>query len=589
MSGRGRRWTHGPSFEDGGVRFRLWAPGQERVSLALECPDSHIPMDRRGDGFFEVFVEGLGDRALYRFELADGTRVPDPASRFQPGDVHGPSQTIEHDAWRWREGWRGRDWDDVVLYELHIGAFTPEGDFAGAARKLDHLVELGATAVEIMPVADFRGRWNWGYDGAYPYAPDASYGRPEDFKSFVEAAHSRGIAVLLDVVYNHFGPDGNYLSLYAPSFFTTRHRTPWGDAINFDGPNARPVRDFFIENAEYWIETFRLDGLRLDAAHSIRDDSRPDIVDELAARLRTHTGRPIHLVIENENNEPQRLVRRGREPLLYTGQWNDDVHHALHVAATREKHGYYVDYGQTELLGRSLAEGFAFQGEVSPYRETPRGGPSAELPPSAFVAFIQNHDQIGNRAAGERLNALASAAVVRALASVYLLLPQTPMLFMGEEWAAEQPFPFFCDFDDDLAEAVRRGRREEFARFPDFTDSSGVARIPDPIAAATFLSAKLDWSRVDADHLGFYRAALAARRRHIRPLLPQIERGGEASAFGEQAVRVVWRAGGRRLTLDANLSELRVVFPETSGAFWGCGQTDREFAPWSARWSVTPA
>ncbi len=249
--------------------------------------------------------------------------------------MHGPSETIDHEAYLWRDDWRGLAWDDVVLYEFHIGAFTPEGTFAAATTKLDHLVELGVTAVEIMPVGDFRGRRGWGYDGVYPYAPDASYGRPEDFKTFVEAAHRRGVAVLLDVVYNHFGPEGNYLSSYAPNFFTRRHRTPWGEAINFDGPDARPVRDFFIENAEYWIDSFHLDGLRLDAVHAIRDGGRPDIIDELAARIRSRFDRPVHLLVENENNEPERLVRRRREPALYTAQWNDDVHHVLHVAATQ--------------------------------------------------------------------------------------------------------------------------------------------------------------------------------------------------------------------------------------------------------------
>ncbi len=589
MDGGARRWTHGPSFEEGGIRFRLWAPAEERVSLALESRGSTIPMERRDGGFFEVFVEGIGAGALYRFELSDGTLVPDPASRFQPQDVHGPSEAIDHEAYRWREPWPGRAWDDVVLYELHIGAFTPEGTFAAAAGKLDHLVELGATAVEIMPVGDFRGRWGWGYDGVYPYAPHASYGRPEEFKAFVEAAHSRGVAVLLDVVYNHFGPEGNYLSLYAPDFFARRHRTPWGEAINFDGATARPVRDFVIDNAEYWIDAFRLDGLRLDAVHSIKDDSRPDIIDELAQRLRSRCARTIHLLIENENNEPQRLVRRGRKPILYTAQWNDDVHHVLHVAATHDKSGYYADYGETKLLARALAEGFAYQGEISPYRGARRGASSAKLPPGAFVAFIQNHDQIGNRASGERLSAIASTAAVRALASVYLLLPQTPMLFMGEEWAAEEPFPFFCDFDGDLAEAVRCGRRKEFARFPEFADPERAAKIPDPIAEATFLSAKLDWSRIDADRLGFYRAALAARRQHVRPLLPNVERGGEGAVLSEQTVRVVWRAGDRRLTLDANLSDGRVVVPETTGVFWRCGETEGAFGPWSVRWSVGAA
>jgi maltooligosyltrehalose trehalohydrolase len=583
------RWTHGPSFEEGGIRFRLWAPAQKRVSLALEGRGSRIPMKECDDGFFEVFVEGIGAGALYRFELSDGMQVPDPASRFQPQDVHGPSETVDHEAYRWSERWPGRAWDDVVLYELHIGAFTPEGTFADAAHKLDHLVEFGATAIEIMPVADFRGRWGWGYDGVFPYAPDAVYGRPEHFKALVEAAHQRGVAVLLDVVYNHFGPEGNYLSSYAPDFFTSRHRTPWGEAIDFDGPTARPVRDFVIENAEYWIDAFRLDGLRLDAVHAIKDDSRPDIVDELGARLRSRFDRTIHLLLENENNEPQRLVRYRRKPLLYTAQWNDDVHHVLHVAATHESSSYYADYGDTKLLARALAEGFAYQGELSSHRGAARGAPSADLPPGAFVAFIQNHDQIGNRAFGERLSAIASPAAVRALASVYLLLPQTPMLFMGEEWAAGQPFPFFCDFDGDLAEAVRSGRRAEFARFPEFADPQQAAKIPDPIAESTFLSAKLDWSRIDAERLAFYRAALAARREHVRPLLPEIEHGGRSSVFSEQAVRVVWQAGPRRLTLDANLADGRVAFPETTGVFWRCGDTEAEFGPWSVRWSVEAA
>ena len=586
MNGGAQRWTHGPSFEPNGVCFRLWAPAQERVSLALESREATIPMERREGGFFQVSVDGIGAGALYRFALPDGTRVPDPASRFQPQDVHGASETIDHQAHRWRDHWSGRAWDDVVLYELHIGAFTPEGSFASAARKLDHLAELGVTAVEIMPVADFRGRWGWGYDGVYPYAPDASYGRPEDFKGFVEAAHQRGIAVLLDVVYNHFGPEGNYLRSYAPDFFTDRHRTPWGDAINFDGAGARAVRDFVIENAEYWIEAFRLDGLRLDAAHTIKDNSQPDIIDELAARLRSRFARPIHLLLENENNEPKRLVRREGRPVLYTAQWNDDAHHVLHVAATGERSGYYRDYGETKLLARALAEGFAFQGEISPHRGAPRGGPSAALPPRAFVVFLQNHDHIGNRAFGERLGALASAAALRALASVYLLLPQTPMLFMGEEWGADQPFPFFCDFEGELAEAVREGRRKEFSRFPEFADPALAAKIPDPAARETFLSAKLDWDRIDPERLAFYRAALAARRAYVRPLLPKIERGGDAAVLGEQAVRVVWRAGGERLTLDANLSDDAIAFPPATGVFWRCGKTEDAFGPWSVRWSL---
>ncbi len=546
-------------------------------------------MASKENGFFEILVDGLSAGARYMFALSTGEHVPDPASRFQPDDVGGPSELIDSGAYRWQESWAGRAWDETVLYELHVGAFTLQGTFAAAAVKLDHLADLGVTAVEIMPVSDFKGRWNWGYDGAFPYAPDASYGRPEDFKAFVEAAHERGIAVLLDVVYNHFGPEGNFIRLYAPDFFTSRHKTPWGDAIQLDGAESRPVRDFFIENAEYWIEEFHLDGLRLDAVHAIKDDSRPDLLDELAARIRTRFSRPIHLILENEDNVPQRLTRHCGKADLYTAQWNDDIHHVLHVAATQETNGYYAAYGSTELLGRAIAEGFAYQGEMMPYRNAPRGGPSAGLPPTAFVSFIQNHDQIGNRAFGERLNFLAAPEAIRALASVYLLTPQIPMLFMGEEWGATQPFLFFCDFGGELAEAVRKGRREEFARFPEFADPDRVAKIPDPCAEATFLASKLDWSRIDPAHLAYYRELLKTRREFVQPLLPSLHHGGEALVVGEQAVRVIWQADARRLVLDANLSSNPVVFPETdANPFWLCGEAGASFKPWTVRWGFDP-
>jgi maltooligosyltrehalose trehalohydrolase len=582
------KWTHGPSFEEGGICFRLWAPKEERIALVIDGRDP-VAMDRKGNGFHKTLLNGLPAGARYMFALSSGQRVPDPASRFQPDDVGGPSEVIDPRSYHWRESWAGREWRDFVLYELQVGAFSSQGTFAGAVLKLDHLAALGVTAVEIMPVSDFKGRWNWGYDGAFLYAPDASYGRPEDFKAFIEAAHQRGIAVLLDVVYSHFGPEGNFLPLYAPDFFTSRHKTPWGDAIQFDGPNSGPVRDFFIENAEYWIEEFHLDGLRFDAVHAIKDDSRPDLLDELVSRVRARFSRPIHLLLENESNDPHRLTRHGGEAKLYTAQWNDDIHHVLHVAATHESSGYYAAYGSTELLGKAIAEGFAYQGEMMPYRNAPRGGPSAGLPPSAFVSFIQNHDQIGNRAFGERLNVLAPLEAVRALASVYLLAPQIPMLFMGEEWGARQPFLFFCDFSGELAEAVRKGRREEFSRFPEFSDPQRVAKIPDPCAEATFLASKLDWSRIDLTHLAYYRELLKTRRDFVQPLLPSIRRGGEAVVVGERALRVVWRADERRLVLDINLSSSRVEFPTTGvRPFWLCGDAGASFGPWTVRWGLDP-
>ena len=527
MSHSAQHLNQGATLEADGVRFRLWAPGCDSVALLLEVDGRAVPMRKQPGGFYDVFVDDVGAGTLYRYQLPDGLKVPDPASRYQPQDVHGPSEVTDPNAYDWTESWRGRPWNEIVLYELHVGAFTPEGTFRATIAKLDHLVGLGVTAIEIMPISDFPGGRNWGYDGVLPYAPDSSYGRPDDLKALVEAAHARGIAVILDVVYNHFGPDGNYLPVYAPTFFTDRHKTPWGPAINYDGPHAEPVREFIICNALYWIEEFHLDGLRLDAVHSIMDDSDKHLLDELAERVHASDDRPLHLLLENEDNDPTRLLRVDGAPVHYTAQWNDDVHHVLHAAATHERTGYYADYeGNTDLLGKAVAEGFGYQGQMMPYRGSPRGQPSAALPPGAFVAFIQNHDQIGNRAFGERLNTIAAPEAMRALAATYLLLPQTPMIFMGEEWGAMQPFAFFCHFEGELADAVRRGRREEFARFPEFQDPKQRDRIPDPLAESTFTSAKLDWTVVDSSRLAHYRALIAARRQYVVPLLPDIARAG---------------------------------------------------------------
>ncbi|WP_371136862.1 malto-oligosyltrehalose trehalohydrolase [Falsiroseomonas sp.] len=575
----------------GGVRFRLWAPAHDRVGLECDgTPPQPMRQEPGGWHGLDVALAGAGTR--YRFVLPDGLRVPDPASRHQPEDVHGPSEVVDPAAHRWTDAaWRGRPWAEAVVYELHIGAFTPEGSFRAAIERLPHLAALGVTALQIMPVADFPGGRNWGYDGVLPFAPDASYGRPEDLKALVQAAHGLGLMVLLDVVYNHFGPEGAYLHAIAPQAFTDRHSTPWGAALNFDGPDSAPVRDYFIHNALYWIEEFHLDGLRLDAVHAILDDSPRHVLDELAERVRAAVpGRHVHLVLENEENQAGRLV-----PQHYTAQWNDDAHHVLHVAATGERSGYYADYqGNTELLGRALAEGFAFQGQMMPYRGHPRGEPSAGLPPTAFIAFLQNHDQIGNRAFGDRLSHIAPKAALRAVASVALLLPQIPMLFMGEEWAAAQPFPFFCDFGPDLADAVREGRRAEFARFPEFADPVTRERIPDPLAEGTFASAKLGWEDMakpdHAETLAWHRAILAVRHAEIIPRLPGIRRGGSWRVLAPGAVEIMWslEAGGT-LRLRANLSDTAIADPAISGnpeagrVIWQEGQG---VGPWSTRWSI---
>jgi glycogen operon protein len=583
---------------DHSVRFSIWAPAQLSLSVAIDGA-APLPLRAGADGWHELTSASAYPGTRYRFLLADGSELPDPASRFQPEDVHGPSEVIDPIAYRWSDGrWAGRPWTEAVVYELHVGTFTPEGTFRAAIGRLEHLATLGITAIELMPVADFPGGRNWGYDGVLPFAPDATYGRPEDLKALVEAAHASGLMVLLDVVYNHFGPDGNCLPRYAPQFFTDRHQTPWGNAINYDGEGSGPVREFFIDNALYWLEEFHLDGLRLDAVHTIADDSPLHILEDLARQVRERIrGRPVHLLLENDNNQAHWLTRtESDEPRLYTAQWNDDLHHVLHVAATGENTGYYVDYVPlANRLGRALAEGFAFQGELTKYRGSARGEPSAELPAAAFVAFIQNHDQIGNRARGERIAALTPTPVARAIAAVYLFLPQIPMLFMGEEWGSVEPFAFFCDFGAELAQAIREGRRKEFEKFAEFRAKTMRERIPDPQAEATFAAAKLDWSKLDnAPHnavLQWYRDALAARRKHIQPLLPGLTgKHARYATLGEGAVALTWDTSAGTLMLAANLAAIATGgFPLEAGELiWQEGDLGdgSRLGPWAVRWSL---
>jgi maltooligosyltrehalose trehalohydrolase len=483
-------------------------------------------MEAREQGWYELATDAAEAGTQYRFRIDGGQEVPDPASRFQPDDVHGPSEVIDATTFDWKDGaWRGRRWEEAIIYELHVGTFTPAGTFSAAAERLDYLADLGITAIELMPVADFPGRRNWGYDGVLPFAPDSVYGRPEDLKTLVQSAHDRGLMVFLDVVYNHFGPEGNYLNAYAPQFFTDRHKTPWGNAINFDGPDSRTVRDFFIQNALYWLNEYHFDGLRLDAVHAIIDDSKPHILTEISNAVRSSIGpdRYVHLILENDHNQARYLQRTEHCQVQgYDAQWNDDIHHALHVLITGEHDGYYVDYAKRPLdqLGRCLVEGFAYQGERSILRDgDARGESTAGLPPSAFISFLQNHDQIGNRAFGERIATLADPRAVQAAMSILLLAPPPPLLFMGEEFGSKTPFLFFCDFEKGLAEAVAAGRRNEFARFARFNDPASRAGIPDPNAIATFEASRLDWEDLakspNAGWLSFYRQLLKLRCRHI--------------------------------------------------------------------------
>jgi maltooligosyltrehalose trehalohydrolase len=577
----------------GEVRFRLWTPAAMRVALVLESPSGTgrvLPLEKGADGWVDFITGEAHAGSRYRFSLDGGTLVPDPASRRNPQGVHGPSEVVDPEVFEWTdEEWRPPPWPQSVLYELHVGTFTPEGTFAGVAGRLEHLQRLGVTAIELMPIAEFPGSRGWGYDGVLPYAPASAYGSPEDLKSLVCAAHAHGIAVMLDVVYNHFGPEGNFLHLYAPQFFTDRHSTPWGAAIDFEG---RVVRDFFIHNALYWLEEFHLDGLRLDAVHAIHDAGEPHILTGIARAARAGPGqeRPVYLVLENLANEARRLGPAAG-PATFDAQWNDDCHHCLHVLLTGESDGYYADYQERphRLLCRSLAEGFAYQGEGSRHLGGPRGERSAHLPPSAFVNFLQNHDQVGNRARGERLAQLARAEALRAAAAVLLLAPSPPLLFMGEEWAASEPFPYFCDFEPELAGKVREGRRREFEHFQ--------GAIPDPCDAATFASAHLEWSRLakspHARMFDHYRRLLAIRRRDIVPLLPRIL-GGACVAFDAGgAFAVDWRLRDHGvLHLLANLKDTsapvigrpagRMIFATHPGIRAALARN--ELAPWSVTW-----
>ncbi|VTU30633.1 malto-oligosyltrehalose trehalohydrolase [Variovorax sp. PBL-E5] len=540
-------------LDGGGVRFRLWAPATAQVALewARKGAWRTAPMARDDAGWHEATLAeaAAGDR--YRYLLPDGLHVPDPASRRNPEDVHGPSEVIDPRAHAWTDThWTGRPWREAVVSEIHIGTFTSEGSFAAATARLPELADAGITAVELMPLADFPGWRNWGYDGVLPFAPDATYGTPEELKAFVEAAHGLGLMLLIDVVYNHFGPEGSYLHAYCPQFFNPAHQTPWGAAINFDGPEARTVRDFFVHNALYWVEEYRFDGLRMDAVHAIRDDSMPPIVEEICAALRNGPGRErhIHVVLENDLNQASRLRRdaEGR-PIAGSAQWNDDLHHAAHVLLTGEHDGYYADYAKDPAaqFALALAEGFVFTGQASGFRggET-RGEPSKDLPPQAFVSFLQTHDQVGNRAFGERIDALADAARVQAARACVLLSPHTPMLFMGEEFAASSPFLYFCDLGPELAAAVAAGRRAEFGRFAAFADEAARARIPDPNSDEAFVASKLRWDERDAPAhalaLRHTRELLAVRRVELVPRLGPRCRADRRTCDAD-LLHVVWR------------------------------------------------
>ncbi|MBF0176324.1 MAG: DUF3459 domain-containing protein [Magnetococcales bacterium] len=656
--------------DDDTTSFRLWAPAARQVELCLTVAEGEIilPMQAEAEGWFTLSTGMAHAGSLYFFRIDGRQHVPDPVSRFQPRDVHGPSCVVNPLAWGWHDaGWQGRPWSEAVIYELHVGAFSPTGGYHGIIQRLPYLAELGITAIELMPLADFPGQYGWGYDGVLLFAPEATYGRPDDLKNLVACAHAHGIMVFLDVVYNHFGPEGNFLHLQAPDFFHPCRHTPWGVAMNFEGASSYWIRQFFIHNALYWLEEYNMDGLRLDAVQAMLDDSRPHIVQELAAAVRCGPGahRHIHLILENDDNAAHLLqsapgghpagrdgethlphpdsaplpekpgsaplpekpgheslcqgfapnstralpwTRQGAsppDPEAWPGtewlplprcqaQWNDDLHHVLHHMLTGETQGYYLDFRDHPLhhLGRALAEGFSFQGEPSPYRDGRlRGESSAHLPPTAFVSFLQNHDQVGNRLNADRIVGLAPFAAVRAATAIFLLAPQIPLLFMGQEWGCQQPFPFFCDLHNDLAAAVSAGRHREFEHSFRFQNARSWPPLPHPMAPDTFAAAQLEWDGLHTPEgqrwLALHKELFALRRREILPCLSLIgANAGRWRVYPGNVLVVTWRlVTGSRLTVLTNLSDRPLpAHPVAGRCFYTTHAVEQHLPPWYVGW-----
>lgn len=551
---------HGVHFLDAtSARFALWAPNARDVSVVIG--EQAFALRSEADGWFigEVACQP-GDHYFYRFTNTqnESQDVPDPASRYQPEGVHGPSQAVDTGAFEWQhDTWTGRPWQEAVIHEQHVGV---HGGYAGVAGQLPRLAELGITAIELMPVAQFPGKRNWGYDGVLPFAPQNSYGKPEELARLVDQAHGLGLSVMLDVVYNHFGPDGNYLHSYADDFFDEGKQTPWGASIDFKRPE---VREFFIQNALMWICEYRFDGLRLDAVHAI---DNPNFLKELARRVRAaaEPGRKVWLVLENEHNQAF-LLEEG-----FDAQWNDDGHNALHVLLTGETEGYYQDYEDQPIqkLARCLGEGFVFQGQKNRHGKA-RGEPSGHLPPSAFVLFLQNHDQVGNRALGERLTRLCTPEALRAATTLLLLSPMIPLLFMGDEQGSRSPFLFFTDHHDELADAVREGRRAEFKGFAAFESSEDREQIPDPNDPKTFEASRpLTDTPAAEEWQALYRTLLELRRKHVVPSLPGIKSEG-VTVLTDKALSACWRLeNGDQLRIDLNLGETPCEVDVPDAAFW---------------------
>ena len=540
--------------------FRVWAPSAERVDVKIG--DRPWPMEQCGGGWWEAAVDAAGPGSDYGFILNNDSAVlPDPRSLWQPHGIHSLSRILDHAAFEWTDSkWRAPELKDAVIYELHVGTFTTEGTFAAAGKKLEYLKTLGVTHVELMPVASFSGARGWGYDGVDVFAPQESYGGPDALKHFVNAAHAHGLAVLLDVVYNHLGPAGNYLARFGP-YFTGGHHTPWGNAVNLEGTGSDEVRRFFIDNAKMWLREYHFDGLRLDAVHAYIDRSAVHFMEQLAVEVRAlehETGRSYVVIAESDLNDPRVVTERERGGYGIDAQWSDDFHHALEGLLTGDRAGYYADFGQMADLAKALRDVFVLDGQYSVYRDRSHGRPVEGLPSSRFLAYAQNHDQVGNRAGGERLSALTTPGRVKIAAAVVMMAPFVPLIFQGEEWAASSPFLFFTDHEPELGKLVFEGRKREFAAF-----GWNPEKISDPQDECTFVRSKLKWDEIaEPEHagmLGWYRELIELRRSE-----PKLVSGDVAVDFGEEEGWLTMRRGRFLIAFSVASGDVKLPVPENA-------------------------
>ena len=567
----------------GGVRFRVWAPAADELTLVIHDGAAHgeysVPRDE--EGVFELIVDraAAGDRYAYR--LDGGDCRPDPASRFQPDGVHGPSEVIDPSRFQWTDSrWRGRPAADRIVYELHVGTFSPEGTFAGTHARLEALRDIGVTAIELMPVADFAGRRNWGYDGVCLYAPSRVYGRPDDLRRLVDRAHQLGMEIIFDVVYNHLGHEGAYLPAFNDQYFTTRHSTPWGPSVNLDGPGAAMVRRFIVDNARHWISEYHADGLRLDATHALIERDNGAIIREIVRETRSVAAHPVFIHAEDHRNLAAMIEDEARGGWGLEGVWADDFHHVLRRCVAGDAAGYYADFGGTiDELVRTIQRGWLFAGQSSTHLGEPRGTDPSPIPMYRFVVCIQNHDQIGNRAFGDRLHHQVTAECWRAASALLLMVPMTPLLFMGQEWAASNPFQYFTDLEPELGGQVTEGRRREFAHFPEFADEPTRRSIPDPQAPGTFEASRLNWDdREQPAHravLELYRALIALRLDYPGALGASMETAGHAVALDNETLAMRRADGDDIFWVVIRL--LGAGNADLSAAIVDAGDTDAEW------------